>query len=123
MKIIYGYDIMTFNGPLPNCLSSKFIPTIYEGSKYDYRQSYHYFNKTWGCDYSVFNSNDYDEIVEYKSVYDIVNERNKNNNYEWFYIIEPHSGLDLFFGHHKIHDSFLLENIPEVSLNEIKNLK
>lgn len=121
MKIIYGYDILTFNGPLPNCLNSKFIPTIYEGSKYDYRQSYHHFNKTWGCDYSVFNSNDFDRIVEYKSVYDIVIDRKKDINYKWFYIIEPHSGLDLFFGHHKIHDEFLLKNISEVALNEIKN--
>jgi hypothetical protein len=121
MKIVYGYDIMTFNGPLPNCLNPKFIPTIYEGSKYNYRESYHHFNKTWGCDYSVFNSNDYDQIVEYKSVYDIVNDRKKNNDYKWFYIIEPHSGLDLFFGHHKVHNEFLLENISEISLNEIKN--
>jgi hypothetical protein len=121
MKIIYGYDMMTFNGPLPNCLNPKFIPTIYEGSKYDYRQSYHYFNKVWGCDYSVFNSNDYDQITEYKSVYEIVKDRKKNNNYKWFYVIEPHSGLDLFFGHHKVHDEFLLNNISELSLNEIKN--
>jgi hypothetical protein len=121
MKIVYGYDIMTFNGPLPNCLNPKFIPTIYEGSKYNYRESYDHFNKTWGCDYSVFNSNDYDQIIERRSVYNIIDDRKENKNYKWFYIIEPHSGLDLFFGHHKVHDQFLLENIPDVSLNEIIN--
>ena len=121
MELIFGYDIITFNGPLPNCLNPKFIPTFYEGSKFDYGKSYHHFNKVWGCDYSVFNSNDFNNISKNKSIYDIVIDRENDNNYKWFYIIEPHSGLDLFFGNHKVHDEFVLNFISEKSINEIKN--
>ena len=44
MDLIFGYDIMTYNGPLPNCLNPKFIETIYDGSNYDYNKSHHYFH-------------------------------------------------------------------------------
>jgi hypothetical protein len=121
MKIIFGYDIITYNGPLPNCLNPKFITTFYDGSKFDYGKSYHHFNKTWGCDYSVFNSNEFNEISRNKSIYDIVLDRENGENYKWFYIIEPHSGLDLFFGHHKVHNEFALNFISDKSINEIKN--
>lgn len=121
MEIIFGYDILTFNGPLPNCLNPKFIPTFYDGSKYDYGKSYHHFNKVWGCDYSLFNSNEFNSISKIKSIYNIINDRENGSDYKWFYIIEPHSGLDLFFGNHKVHDEFVLNFISEKSLNEIKN--
>jgi hypothetical protein len=121
MELIFGYDIITFNGPLPNCLNPKFISTFYEGSKFDYGKSYHHFNKVWGCDYSVFNSNEFNNISKINSIYDIINDRENGLNYKWFYIIEPHSGLDLFFGNHKVHNEFVLNFISEKSLNEIKN--
>jgi len=121
MELIFGYDILTFNGPLPNCLNPKFIPTFYDGSKFDYRNSYHHFNKIWGCDYSVFNSNEFNKISKIKSVYDIILDRENGLEYKWFYLIEPHSGLDLFFGHHRIHDEFIMNFISEKSINEIKN--
>lgn len=121
MELIFGYDIITFNGPLPNCLNPKFIPTFYEGSKFDYGKSYHHFNKVWGCDYSVFNSNEFNKVSKNKSVYDIIKNRENGINERWFYIIEPHSGLDLFFGHHKIHNEFILNFMSEKSIDEIKN--
>lgn len=120
MELIFGYDILTFNGPLPNCLNPKFIPTFYDGSKFDYGNSYHHFNKVWGCDYSVFNSNEFNNISKIKSVYDIVADREIGVNYKWFYIIEPHSGLDLFFGKHKVHDEFVLNFMSEKSIEEIR---
>ena len=121
MEIILGYDIITHNGPLPNCLDPKFIPTIQEGSNFDYNKCFKYFNQKWGCDYCLFNSNDLDNISTIKSVYNITKDRKKGNTYKWFYIIEPHSGLDLFFGLHKVHDKFALTLISEQALNEIKN--
>jgi hypothetical protein len=121
MELIFGYDIITYNGPLPNCLNPKFIPTFYDGSKFDYGNSYHHFNKVWGCDYSVFNSNEFNKISKNKSIYDIIRDRENGINQRWFYIVEPHSGLDLFFGHHKIHNEFALNFMSEKSINEIKN--
>ncbi len=121
MELIFGYDIITYNGPLPNCLNPKFIPTIYNGSKFDYGKSYHHFNKVWGCDYSVFNSNEFHNISKNKSVYDIINDRESGSNYKWFYLVEPHSGLDLFFGHHPVHNQFVLDFISDKVINEIKN--
>jgi hypothetical protein len=112
---------MTYNGPLPNCLNPKFIETIYQGSNYDYNKSHHYFHDKWGVDYCVFNSNDYNRISVKKSIYDITNDRKRGNEYKWFYIIEPHSGLDLFFGKHPLHNEFVLNFISENALDEIRN--
>jgi len=121
MKLIFGYDIITYNGPLPNCLNPKFIPTIHEGSNFDYNKSHHYFNQVWGNDYCVFNSNDYNRISLRKNVSEIREDRISGNDYKWFYLIEPHSGLDLFFGKHPLHNKFVLEFISDVALDEIKN--
>jgi hypothetical protein len=121
MNIILGYDIITYNGVLPNCLDPKFLETIREGSDFLFNQSKDYFTEKWGVDYCVFNSNDYDVISEKKSVYEIIKDKNKGKVYKWFYIIEPHSGLDQFFGEHKIHDEFALNFISKPALEDIKN--
>jgi hypothetical protein len=121
MKVIFGYDVMTYNGPLPNCLNPKFIPTIYDGSNFEYNKSHHYFNDKWGSDYCVFNSHDYNKITLKKNVFDIVSDRENGNDYKWFYLIEPHSGLDLFFGKHSIHNEFAMNFISDKAINEVKN--
>lgn len=121
MKIIFGYDIVTYNGVIPNCLNPKFLPTIYESSKFNYEKSSQDFAKKWGVDYAVFNGHEFDSLSTIKSVYDIIKDREKNINYSWFYLIEPHSGLDLFFGKHPIHDTFLMNFMSEQSMNEIVN--
>jgi hypothetical protein len=121
MKLIFGYDIVTSNGMIPNCLNPKFLPTIYEGAKFNYEKSRDYFMEKWSSDFPVFNGHEFDSISINKSVYEIVKDREKNNNYEWFYIIEPHSGFDLFFGKHPIHDIFLMNFISEHAINEIVN--
>ena len=121
MKIIFGYDIVTSNGVIPNCLDPKFLPTIYESSKFNYEKSGQYFTEKWGVDYAVFNSREYDKISTNKSIYEIVKDREKNVNYDWFYIIEPHSGFDLFFGKNPIHNKFLMNFISERAIDEIVN--
>jgi hypothetical protein len=121
MKIVFGYDIVTYNGVLPNCLDPKFIPTIYEASKFDYFKCRDYFINKYNCDLSVFNSGDMNTLSEKKSVYDIVNDRKNGLKYKWFYIIEPHSGLDLFFGNHRVHDTFLLNYMSDKAIDEIVN--
>ena len=121
MKIIFGYDIVTSNGVIPNCLDPKFLPTIYESSKFNYEKSGQYFTEKWGVDYAVFNSREYDKISTNKSIYEIVKDREKNVNYDWFYIIEPHSGFDLFFGKNPIHNEFLMNFMSERAIDEIVN--
>jgi hypothetical protein len=122
MNIVLGYDIVTYNGTLPNCLDPKFIPTIYEGCNYNFNKSYNHFNEKWKVDYCVFNSNDFDKLSTKKSVLDIVNDRkNKGKKYEWYYVIEPHSGFDYFFGGHVVHEKFILDLISDVAINEIVN--
>ena len=71
MKVIFGYDFITYNGVLPNCLDSKFFDTIREASDFDYSKSRDYFMSKWGCDYSVFNGHDYDAISKKVSVHQI----------------------------------------------------
>lgn len=121
MNIILGYDVVTYNGVLPNCLDPKFIPTIYEASNFKFNKSYQYFNEKWGVDYCVFNSNDYNNFSSKKSLLDIVNDRKNGKHYPWFYIIEPHSGLDSFFGKHPVHNKFVLDFISDVAIDEIVN--
>ena len=36
MKILFGYDIMTYNGEMPNCLHPKFLNTIHNASDFDF---------------------------------------------------------------------------------------
>lgn len=118
MEIILGYDIISHNGPIPNCLDPKFIPTINECIDLDYNKCFKHFNEKWGCDYCLFNSHDLDNISKIKSVNEIVKD---NEKYKWFYIVEPHSGLDLFFGLHRVHDKFALTLMSDHALNEIIN--
>ncbi len=119
MELIFGYDILTYNGPIPNCLNPKFLPTIY-CNNFVFNDSIKKFKEEWGSDIPVFNSNDFNQISQNKSIYSIISDRKNNINYKWFYLIEPHSGLDLFFGKHDIHNEFVLNFIPEKTLNEIK---
>ena len=44
-KIVFGYDVMTYNGELPNCLNPKFISTIHTASDFDYSMSGAFFSK------------------------------------------------------------------------------
>lgn len=119
MKLIFGYDIVTSNGVIPNCLDPKFLPTIYEGSKFNYEKSRDYFIEKWSIDFAVFNGHEFDTVSNNKSVYEIINDRKKNIIYDWFYIIEPHSGFDLFFGKNPIHNTFLLDFMSSQAVNEI----
>lgn len=121
MKIIFGYDVVTSNGVIPNCLNPKFLPTIYDGARFNYEKSRDYFMERWLSDFPVFNGHEFDSVSTNKSIYEIIKDRESNINYDWFYIIEPHSGFDLFFGKHPIHDTFLLNFMSEQSINEIAN--
>lgn len=121
MKLIFGYDIITPYGPLPNCLNPKFYQTVYDASNLNYDKCRDYFIEKWECDYSVFNSHDYDNISEKKSLNQIIKDSSNGEKYDWFYIVEPHSGLDLFFGEHHVHNTFLLNFMSDVAISEIKN--
>lgn len=123
MKLIFGFDIMTYNGPIPNCLHPKFLETIYEGGDFDINKSRDYFLEKWKCDIPLFNNHDYDHFVTKKSVYEILEDKKIGKEYVWYYLIEPHSGLDLFFGNHFVHDKFILEQISKPVLKELKDGK
>jgi hypothetical protein len=121
MKLIFGYDVVTSNGVIPNCLNPKFLPTIYDGSKFNYGKARDYFIEKWSIDFAVFNGHEFNSVSTNKSVYEIINDRKNNISYEWYYIIEPHSGFDLFFGKNPVHNTFLMNFISEQSINEIVN--
>lgn len=120
-KIILGYDVVTSGGELPNCLNPKYINTIYESSKFKFSDSVKYFNKNWGFDCPVFIGNHYDQITKRKSIYDIINDRKERNPYNWYYLIEPYGGLDIFFGDHLIQKDFVLNFMSDEAINEIVN--
>jgi hypothetical protein len=119
-KLVFGYDIMTYNGEIPNCLHPKFLNTIYTASDFDYSMSGEFFSKRWNCHWAVYNSNFYSTIPEKKSIFEIKEDRKNAINYEWFYMIEPFANLNQFFGNHEIHE-FGLNFMSKVAIDEIKN--
>jgi hypothetical protein len=121
MKLIFGFDLISYNGPIPNCLPPKFLETLYDGGEYSINNSRDHFLEKWKCDIPLFVNHDYDSFIDKKSIYDILQDKKNGKNYTWFYLIEPHSGLNLFFGNHPVHNQFLLERVPKIVLNEIKN--
>lgn len=120
MKIIFGYDVLTYNGEIPNCLHPKFLNTIYEASDFDYSMSGEHFQKRWNIGWPIYNSNFWNEYVEKKSVYDIVN---NYKNKTWFYPVEPFGSIESFFGNNNTFKELMLNQISKVALNEIKNGK
>ena len=122
MRLIFGYDVMTYNGEQPNCLNPKFLPTIHKASDFKFDQSDAYFRQRWNADWPVYNSNYLWEFIERKSVYEIIWDREKNGKgYEWFYIIEPFGNLEQFFGNYSdIHYQFALEFMSQKAIDEIK---
>ena len=81
-KLIFGYDIMTYNGEIPNCLNPKFLSTIYTASDFDFSMSGEFFSKRWNCDWPVYNSNFYEKVAEKKSISQIKEDR-RNENLIW----------------------------------------
>lgn len=77
MKLIFGYDVVTSNGVIPNCLNPKFLPTIYEGAKFNYERARDYFIEKWSIDFAVFNGHEFDSVSTNKSIYEIINDRKK----------------------------------------------
>ena len=86
-KLVFGYDIMTYSGEIPNCLNPKFLNTIYTASNFDYSMSGEFFSKRWNCHWAVYNSNFYSTIPQKKSIFEIKEDRKNAINYEWFYMI------------------------------------
>ena len=119
-KLIFGYDILTYNGELPNCMNPKYINTIHNASDFDFSNSGAFFSKRWNCDWAVYNSNYFQKYVEKKSIYQIKEDRKKGINYDWFYIVEPFGNLNQFFGNHPTHE-FALNFMSKVAVDEIKN--
>jgi hypothetical protein len=119
-KLIFGYDIITYNGELPNCMNPKYINTIYNASDFDFSNSGAFFSKRWNCDWAVYNSNFFQRYSEKKSIYQIREDRKNGINYDWFYIVEPFGCLNQFFGNHPMHE-FALNFMSKVAVDEIKN--
>lgn len=123
-KLVFGYDIMTFNGPIPNGLPFNMLSTIYEASEFDYSQSGQYFCDKHGFHWPVHNHGfyEYDKNYSKKTIYQIIEERELyNNNQKWFYILEPFGNIDTFFAKDGFLNKMIIENIPKKTLNEIIN--
>jgi hypothetical protein len=120
-KIILGYDVMTYNGEQPNCQNPKFLSTIHTASDFYFSDSLEFFSKRWNNEWALYNSNLYNNFAEKKSIYEIKQDKKKNLNYSWFYIVEPFSNLENFFGNGSFYKDFSLNNISKIALDEIVN--
>jgi hypothetical protein len=117
-KLILGYDVVTYNGELPNCLHPKFYNTIHSASDFDYPMSGEGYQKRWNRHWFLSNSNFWNEFAIKKSVYEIVNHE---PDVRWFYIIEPFASLESFFGNDDFYNEFAMNNISKVAIESIKN--
>lgn len=118
MKLIFGFDVMTYNGEIPNCLDPKFLHTIYKASDFDYSMSGEFFQQRWNIGWGLYNSNFWNDYVDKKSVYDII--KNYKNS-KWFYPVEPFGSIESFFGNNDVFNELALKQISSVALKEIKN--
>ncbi len=117
--IILGYDVMTYNGEIPNCLDHKFLFTIYKASDFYFANSLKYFTERWNNHWPLYVSNMYNDFGIKKSIYEIIEDRKRGNNYEWFYIVEPFASLENFFGNDKFYNTFALELMSPLAIKEI----
>jgi len=106
-KMIFGYDVMTYNGEIPNCLHPKFLPTIHSASDFDYPMSGEGYQKRWNRHWFLCNSNFWNEFSIKKSVYDIIN---YPTDEKWFYIVEPFASLENFFGNDNFYNEFAVSS-------------
>jgi len=94
-KPIFGFDIITPRGELPNGLDPSRFLQIYEQVKWDYRRIL-YFNS---LDVNpVYLAGHFDNKIEKKSVYEIQNNRRKGQHDPWYYVIEPFGNFRGFLG-------------------------
>lgn len=117
-NFVLGYDVMTYNGEIPNCLPHKFLPTIHSASDFDFSMCGEGYQKRWNRHWFLYNSNFFNDYAIKKSVYDIVNYHPKQ---KWFYIVEPFASLENFFGNDDFYNEFALNNMSKVALEAIKN--
>ena len=115
-KLLLGYDVMTYNGEMPNCLEPKYLESIYNATDFDFKNSGEGFKKAWGVDWPLYNGGFWDNVAEKKSIYEILQ---YHRNEKWFYMVEPFGNVETFFGNNS-QQKLLLENISSVALKEIQ---
>lgn len=115
-KLLVGFDVITYNGEIPNCLDSKYLETVHKGADFCFKYSGEVFQKQWKYPWPVYNGGSWDAYIEKKSVYDIIH---NHINEKWFYLVEPFCNIDFFFGGNP-DNKFLLENISSVALEQIQ---
>lgn len=115
-KLLLGYDVMTYNGEMPNCLEPKYLESIYNATDFDFKNSGEGFKQAWGVDWPLYNGGFWDNVAEKKSIYEILQH---HRNEQWFYMVEPFGNVETFFGNNP-QQKLLLENISSVALKEIQ---
>jgi len=118
-KLCFGFDLIGPHGAFPNCLNPKYMGHFYENSDDNYdKQCLSYPD---GNIPSVFIMRYYRNYSVLKSVYQIIEDRKAGNVYDWFYIIEPYSNINLFFNPQKTDKKSSFEFISKKAIDEIKN--
>ena len=122
-NLVFGYDIITCNGEMPNCFPTKFFETIRVGADWKFKDSGKYWMDKHNFSWPLYNSGYFENIgLTKKSISDICNDRViRQLTYKWFYPIEPFGDLYSLFGKKDFIDGPLYENISQKALDEIIN--
>ena len=130
-KLILGYDILFPYCEVPNCLDPNDLQFA-KDCDYYYDNSQTYFkeklNKEWYIHNGRFMVHLNDEsghpgyfAIDKKSTYDIIKDRERGKNYDWYYLIEAYGDFDNFLGLSNSNTQPFSEFIPSHTLNELKN--
>jgi hypothetical protein len=130
-KLILGYDILFPYCEVPNCLDPKDLQFA-KDCDYYYDNSQTYFkeklNKEWYIHNGRFMVHLNDEsgdpgyfAIDKKSTYDIIKDRERGKDYDWYYLIEAYGDFNNFLGLSNSNPQPFSEFIPSHTLNELKN--
>ena len=95
LRPLFGYDIITPRGELPNGLDPTRFLKIYQEVKWDYRRILYYNSRDVN---PVYLAGHFDHKVDKKSVYDIQVDRKRGIHQIWYYVIEPFGNFRGFLG-------------------------
>ena len=119
LRPIFGYDIITPRGELPNGLDPARFKLIYDQVKWNFREIL-YFNSL--DTNPVYLAGHFDHKITKKSVYEIHKNRQQGINDIWYYAVEPFGNFRGFLGmlKNKVADDFTI-HMSDIAKHEIIN--
>lgn len=130
-KIIVGYDIIFPYCEVPNGLNPKYLEFA-TYCDYNFDKSAEFFKTHFKTEWPVFNSRFLVQLndeggnpgyfgMQKNLVYNIIKDRERGNNYKWFYLLSPYGDMENFLGMKPENTESFNNFIPQKTLEEIRD--